>query len=202
VSTAASCRPADNPFATHRVEHLPYSGWALSGRDLERRIDALGGKVALVGPKGSGKTTLLEELSDRLERPTVLVRIQGSDPRPYRTAIRQLPDPVTPLHTILIDSAGQLGTLGWRHFLTRTDHARRLVATLHRPGRLPALLNCTTDLTLLRRLVRELAPAQATVLDSTLDDLFRRHDGNIRACLRELYDVCAGRKTTATGQTA
>ena len=185
-------RPADNPFATHRVESLPYRGSTTSWSDLEHHLDTLGGRAALVGPKGSGKTTLLEELSRRLDQPTILVRIPGSDPLPYRTAIRQLPDPVTTSHTILIDSAEQLGPLAWRHILIRTRQARRLVATLHRRGRLPTLVTCTTDPNLLRELVHELAPLQTAVLDPTLDDLFRRHDGNIRLCLRELYDMCAG----------
>ncbi len=190
-------RPADNPFASHRVDALPYRGLAMPWNEIERHIDALGGRAAIVGPQGSGKTTLLEELSCRLPDPVVLVKIPGSDPRPCRTAIRQLPSPVTSAHTILIDSAGQLGPLAWRHFLLATRRARRLVATLHQPGRLPTLLNCTTDPGLLRLLVHDLAPVQAATLDPTLDDLFNRHDGNIRSCLRELYDLHAGRRLPA-----
>lgn len=193
ASRPLPCRAADNPFASHRVDALPYRGHERSWSDFEHRIDALGGRAAIVGPKGSGKTTLLEELSRRLDQPTTLVHIQGSEPRPYRTAIQQLPNPVTSAHTILIDSAEQLGALGWRHFLTRTRPAHRLVATLHQPGWLPTLVDCTTDPDLLRELVHELAPLQTTVLEPTLDDLFRRHTGNIRSCLRELYDVYAGR---------
>jgi len=165
----------------------------MSWEKLEQRIDTLDRRAAILGPKGSGKTTLLEELSRRLQPPVVLVQLPGSDPRPYRTAILQLPTPVTSAHTILIDGAEQLGALAWRNLLTRIRPARRVVATLHQSGRLPTLVTCTTDPTLLRRLVRELASAQAAVLDSNLDDLFRRHGGNIRSCLRELYDVYAGR---------
>jgi energy-coupling factor transporter ATP-binding protein EcfA2 len=194
VSAAPSRRPADNPFAAHRVENLAYRGRAMADREIERRLDALGGRAALVGPNGSGKTTLLEELARRLDPPTVVVRIPGGDPRPFRTAMSRLPTRVTSAHTILIDSAEQLGPLGWRRFLVRTRRARRLVATLHHPGRLPTLVNCATDPALLRRLVQELAPTRFTVLDPTLDDLFRRHEGNIRSCLRELYDVSAGRR--------
>ena len=197
ASRPLPCRAADNPFASHRVDALPYRGHEGSWSDLEHRIDALGGRAAIVGPKGSGKTTLLEELSRRLDQPTTLVHIQGSEPRPYRTAIRQLPNPVTSAHTILIDSAGQLGPLAWRHFLNRTRPAHRLVATLHQPGRLPTLVDCTTDPDLLRELVHELAPEEAATLDPTLDDLFNRHNGNIRSCLRELYDVYAGRRRPA-----
>lgn len=196
-SRTASFRPADNPFASHRVDALPYRGPAISWHDLEHRIDALGGRAAIVGPKGSGKTTLLEAFAHHLQQPAVVVHLPGSDPRPHRTAIRQLPDPVTSDHTILIDSAEQLGPLAWRHLLTRTRRARRLVATFHRPGRLPTLIECTTDPDLLRKLVRELAPDESATLDPTIEGLFNRHRGNIRSCLRDLYDVYAGRSLPA-----
>ncbi|TFG38985.1 MAG: hypothetical protein E4H44_02945 [Candidatus Aminicenantes bacterium] len=124
ASRPLACRAADNPFASHRVDALPYRGHERSWSDFEHRIDALGGRAAIVGPKGSGKTTLLEELSRRMDQPTTLVHLPGSEPRPYRTAILQLPNPVTSAHTILIDSAEQLGSLAWRHFLTRTRQAR------------------------------------------------------------------------------
>ncbi len=100
---------------------------------------------------------------------------------------------MTSAHTILIDSAGQLGPLAWRHFLLTTRRARRLVATLHQPGRLPTLIECTTDPDLLQDLVHNLAPDDAATLGPTIGELFHRHRGNIRSCLRELYDVYAGR---------
>ena len=59
------------------------------------------------------------------------------------------------------------------------------------------MITCRTDHELLRDLVSELAPAAAPSLD--LAHLFRRHDGNIRLCLRELYDVYAGRVTGEPG---
>ena len=85
--------------------------------------------------------------------------------------------------------------LGWRRFLLATIRAGRLVATLHRPGRLPTLFECTTDAHLLGSLVRYLAPDDAVILEPHLAGLLRRHDGNIRHCFRELYDLYAGRPT-------
>ena len=198
MSLARPSRPSDNPFASHRVEALHYRACSLSRFDLERRIDALGGLVAIVGAKGSGKTTLLEELGEQLPGPVITVRIHGSDPHPYRAANHQLPDPVTSSHTILVDGAEQLGALSWRTVLNRVHRARRLVATHHRPGRLPTLIECTTSPALLCDLVRELAPENVPFLEPTLENLFHRHDGNIRSCLRELYDVYAGRKLVET----
>ena len=188
-----ACRPADNPFASHRIEALSFRSAALEWRDLMQRMDDLGGRAAVVGPKGSGKTTLLEELARRFEQPVVVVRIPGSCPQPWRTVRSQLPRPVTHRHTILVDGSEQLGAIGWRRLLHATHRARCLIVTLHMPGRLPTLVECRTDAGLLRDLVSELVPADAAILESGINDLFQRHEGNLRSCFRDLYDEYAGR---------
>jgi hypothetical protein len=187
------CRPADNPFASHRIEGLAYRFDGPGLDNLCRRLEDLGGWAAIVGRQGSGKTTLMEELASALPGEIVWVWLRGGCRRPWHQARAQLPKPVTADHTVLIDGAEQLGPLGWRRFVFATRDAGRLVTTLHRPGVLPTLIECRTDRALLRDLVSELAPVEATQLDSDLDDLFRRHNGNIRLCLRDLYDTFAGR---------
>ena len=189
----ARCRPADNPFASHRIEALPYRDDRLVTEEAESRIRNLGGRVAIIGPHGSGKTTLLENLASLLPGDAVQVRIPGSCPRPWRTTRAQLPRPVHAHHTILVDGAEQLGPLGWRLLLRRTHRARYLIVTLHRAGLLPTLIECRTDRDLLGDLVEELVPSDASFLAPGLDDLFERHRGNIRSCLRELFDLYAGR---------
>jgi hypothetical protein len=189
----ARYRPADNPFASHRVEGLAYrfSGFGLTA--LRQRLEGMGGHSAIVGPKGSGKTTLLYELASTLPGEPVLVQIEGGCRYPWHSARAQLPRPVTPNHLVLVDGAEQLGPITWRLLLRATRRARTFVATLHRPGRLPTLVECRTEPTLLRSLVEELAPADASMLAPTLEGLFQRHSGNIRSCFRELYDLYAGR---------
>ena len=187
-------RPADNPFASHRVEALPYRYRGSSLRELEERLRALGGRAAVVGPKGSGKTTLTGELARRFNGNVVRVAIPGSCPHPWQVVRSQLPRRVGRRHAVFVDGAEQLSPFGWRRLLQSTGNAARLVVTLHRPGRLPTLAECWTDPTLLRELVRELAPEHARTLEPHLDELYRRHRGNIRDCFRELYDLFAGRK--------
>jgi len=189
----ARYRPADNPFASHRVEGLAYRSKGIHAAALRLRLEETGPRSAIVGPKGSGKTTLLGELASTLPGEPVLVRIEGGCRHPWRTARTQLPRPVTPNHLVLVDGAEQLGPLEWRLLLRATRHARILLATLHRPGLLPTLIECRPDLELLRELVDELTPVDAPTLIPDLEELFRRHGGNIRSCLRELYDVYAGR---------
>ena len=187
------CRPATNPFASHRIEGLSFRHGGSTLLDLGQRLQELGGRVAIVGPKGSGKTTLLEELASALPGEPVQARIPGSYPDPWRTVHNQLPQPVTHRHTVLVDGSEQLGAVGWRLLLHATRRARYLIVTLHRPGRLPTLIECRTDAGLLRDLVSELVPADAAHLESGINDLFQRHGGNLRSCFRELYDEYAGR---------
>jgi hypothetical protein len=193
IPVEAACRPLDNPFASHRVEGLPFRQNGSSCKSLVRRLVDLGGRAAIVGPKGSGKTTLLEEFARNLTADPLMVRLPGSCRDPWRTAVDQLPRPLTKDHAVLIDGAEQLGLLGWRRFLMTTRHTGFLIATLHRPGILPTLIECRTDRRLLSELVSELAPADAPALAPHLGALFERHGGNIRLCLWELYDLYAGR---------
>lgn len=190
-----SLRPADNPFSTRRVESLRYRADSSPWVDLKQRLDDLGGRAAIVGPKGSGKTTLLEEIAEQLPPPVAWVRIHGSCQHPWNAVLQQLPHCFSNRHTILLDGSEQLSTLDWHRLLWRARKCRRLIATLHKPGRLPTLTLCRTDKTLLRDLVGQLAPHRLPDLDRKLDCLFDRHQGNLRLCFRELYDLFAGRSS-------
>jgi len=184
-------RPADNPFASRRIDRL---GYLFRGSDADALVEKLhrqGGRGAIIGPHGSGKTTLLEHLVDRLAGTSVRIRLNTQTPAPARTARAQLPIDLGRRHTILIDGAEQLGPWSWWRLGHRLRDAGIVVITSHRPGRLPTLHRCTTDPALLTELVGELAPDVVDAVD--LDALFKRHDGNIRLCLRELYDHSAGR---------
>jgi len=186
-------RPADNPFASHCIEGLAFrfNGLGLTG--LRQRLEEMGGRSAIIGPKGSGKTTLLEALASTLPVEPVHLRIEASSRRPWRSARAQLPMIVTSDHVVLVDGAEQLGPFGWRLLLRATRHVRYFVATLHRPGLLPTLIECRTDHALLRNLVEELLPEDSPVLAPGLEELFDRHGGDLRLCFRELYDLYAGR---------
>ena len=194
----ATRRPAENPFSGRRIEGLAYRSPDFSWRRLEDRLDGLGRRCAVVGPRGSGKTTLLEEIACRLESTVAMVRIPGSCDHPLRTARNQLPRPLTERHAVLIDGCEQLGAIGWRRLLHETRRAGALIVTLHQPGRLPTLVECRTDPDLLRILVQDLAPREAPHHQDGLDELFHRHNGNLRLCFRDLYDVFAGRSDPAS----
>jgi hypothetical protein len=195
----SAVRPADNPFASHRIDGLAFRAHGVQPSELLNRLRRLGGLATIVGPEGSGKTTLLEELTNHLRDRAIVVRLPGSCPQPWATARDQLPKELNRGHTVLVDGGEQLGAVAWRRLLRRTSPAGGLVLTRHRPGGLPILVECRTDLELLRELVAELAPDHARDLDPLLPGLFERHAGNLRLCFRDLYDVCSGRAEPRIG---
>ncbi len=180
-------RPADNPFASRRIDGLMFRFHRGDADALLRRIASVGGRGAVVGRHGSGKTTLLEHLAARLDAEAVWIRLSGATASPIRSALAALPDRVSPKHAVLIDGAEQLGGVAWWRLERRVRAAGTTIITNHRPGRLPTIHECTTSPGLLRGLVTELAPETAVGVD--LEALFYRHDGNLRSCFRELYDV-------------
>ena len=95
---------------------------------------------------------------------------------------------------LLVDGVEQLGPLTWRKLRRGSLSHAGLIITTHAPGRLPTLIECRTSVELLDEIVTELAPAEIGRLRPKLPPLFARHDGNVRLCLRELYDWHAGPK--------
>lgn len=184
-----SVRPADNPFASARIDGLAYHFDRGGLPMIVERLARHGGRGAIVGPHGSGKTTLMDELADSLSSEPVRIRLDAVTAHPFRTTVRALPTAVGSRHAVLLDGAEQLGATAWWRLQQRVRRAGLVVITSHRPGRLPTVHTCATTPELLRELVRELDPATAATVD--IGDLFDRHGGNLRECFRELYDRCS-----------
>lgn len=159
---------------------------------LLERWEGLGRRGALVGPKGHGKTTLLEQMERRLEEAGLEIRrlrLRVESPTPDAETRRRLRRKLQDGVVISIDGLELLRPWIWWRLRREWRHAGGLLATTHRPGRLPALQEHRTTPKLLRSLVRELLEDESYAsIESGLDDLFVRHHGNVRECLRELYD--------------
>jgi hypothetical protein len=198
----------DNPFRVARVlSAIRYEFPACDddhARDRDAvsllpRLEALGYRAAIVGPHGSGKTTLLEDLEDVLARRgfrIAHVRLDTDDPRlprEWRSSARLLDAG----DIVCLDGAEQLGPIAWLRFRWQARRAGGLIVTTHRHGRLATLIECTTSVGLLHRIIQRLAPHGPDALDTAppAAELFARHRGNLRDALRELYDVYA-----ATGE--
>lgn len=157
------------------------------------RLAASQWRGSIVGSHGSGKTTLLEQLAPRLEERGFVprhftLRSEGTmhDKRALLDAVRPMRAP----DFLLVDGAEQLSTREWLPLNAAAHHCAGAVLTLHRAGRLPVILETTPNAALLEQLVGEVSGARLPAGEATT--LFQRHRGDIRACLRELYDRWAG----------
>jgi hypothetical protein len=93
---------------------------------------------------------------------------------------------------VLLDGADLIRRSDWsllkRHTIT---HAYGLIVTSHKRGLLPTLIECSTTPALLKDIVSGLLPQGRTIPAEFLDRLYTCHQGNLRTCLRELYDLYA-----------
>jgi ATP/maltotriose-dependent transcriptional regulator MalT len=187
-------RPRDNPFNADRIDAIRYRPPHGTLDDLLARLEELGCRAAIVGPDGSGKTTLLHDLQEALERRgqrTRLIFINDTSLFPAAVCRRLLSE-LAREEVVLLDGADLIARSSWHLFRRHTiTHTAGLIITAHRPGLLPTLIECTTTPTLLREIVAELAPHSRIITPALLDDLHARHHGNLRACLRALYDLHA-----------
>lgn len=183
-------RPRENPFATHRVEALPFRfpGELTWDAFLDRCAEAKW-RGAIVGPQGSGKTTLLEQLVPHLRSRGFtphLTRIQAESPMAEKHALLKRVRTLRAPDFLLLDGAEQFTTREWLTLYSAASATAGCLITVHRTSRLPTLLDIRTTPTLLTELAAELAGHSLTKAEASA--LFKRHVGNLRECLRTLYD--------------
>ena len=177
-----------NLFSTDRVLRERYRFGTADWTRLYATLARHHGRGALVGPKGSGKTTLLEDLGQRLTqtgRPVTLMRLSAEFPHLPASYNRAFFANLSQRDALLLDGAEQLSLVRWLWFRRLTRRAGCVVVTTHRAGRLPLLHRCNTSPELLSELVFSLGHTLST---TEAEALHRRHHGNIREALRELYD--------------
>ena len=179
---------ARNPFRSAQTGALTFVGanwpawWA--------KLEAQGGRGAIVGPHGSGKTTLLNEAARELEaRGWRVTRLFFNDckrelPRDFRAEGFGLDD------ALVVDGPEHLRV--WQQWRLRRARPGVFVATAHREMWLPTWIETSTSPKLLielcARLGYELAADEAA-------QLWARHRGDVRAALWELYDEMARRES-------
>lgn len=181
----------DNPFAVSRIHALGYIPSTLSVESLTRRLTELDYTAAIVGPHGSGKTTLLAELTRHLQSngiQTETVFISSDIRLPWRTVY----DKVTSLPAggvLFFDGASHLPWWRWRQLRRQVRRQKvGLVITSHEDGMLPTLVCCRGEQETLIELVKQLLGDITMEQHAKCTHLFEIHKGNIRECLRQLYD--------------
>ncbi len=195
-------RARDNPFRMERVLAWRYRlPQTTSWPDLLERLRALRFRGAIVGPHGCGKTTLLEDLCARLQDAGQCVhgqRINAESASRSGTLLAGMQRTVPREAVVVIDGAEQIGWLQWKRLIHRARLWRGLIITTHQEGRLPTLFHCQPRFDILEAMVRDLAPGLPETLTRRLPELYQEHQGNLRICLRALYDEVAQTLTAPT----
>lgn len=192
----------DNPFRVERVHTFRYRPVGISWDAIIEKLNEMHVRAAVVGPEGSGKTTFLEDLQQRLHaagRATRWLQLRRDTGRHALRLVRETLTRSAWHEILLIDGAEQMGPLTWRRLAIRSRQHAGLVITVHCAGRLPTLMECTTCPELLEEVVRKLAPQFVNQLAPRLPELFQRHSGNVRLCIREIYDWLASGGVQASG---
>ena len=184
----------ENPFATCHLERIPFRFPAgVDWDSLLRKLEELKWCASFVGGNGSGKTTLLEQLIPHLEArgfEPVTFRLQTESGMKEKDRLADKLREVKAPGFILLDGAEQLSTRQWLPIRAAASGAAGFIVTVHRTSRLPVALELETSSKLLEHLVTTLTGGKLP--DGESDILFHRHRGNLRDCLRELYDRWAG----------
>lgn len=183
-------KPRDNPFASHRLENLAFRlPNGLTWDAFLARCAAANWRGTIVGPHGSGKSTLLEQMLPHLRRrgfTPLLFRVNAETSTAERVSIIDRVRTLRAPEFLLLDGAEQFNTREWLTLYSAASPLAGCVISVHRTSRLPTLLETKTSPALLVELTAELTgnplPEQEAVT------LFRRHLGNLRECLRALYD--------------
>lgn len=183
-------KPRDNPFASHRIEALAFR--LPAGLTWDAFFDRCAGarwRGAIVGPHGSGKTTLLEQLVPRLRERGFkphLFRVHAETPAADRTAVITRVRTMRAPDFLLLDGAEQFSTREWLTLYSAASPLAGCLITVHRTSRLPTLLETRTTPALLAELTAELTGDPLPEHEAAA--LHKRHLGNLRECLRTLYD--------------
>jgi hypothetical protein len=192
IPAPVPARPTSNPFSTRytRPGMLPPLDIAGVPLDVGRLLaDLRAGGVAIQGPHGHGKTTLLRAVlaaADQAGRPTSFLRVGAAGWVSRALFLIGLARPCT---VIGVDG-WELLPAGLPTVLRGAATCRRatIVATTHGPAGMPVLARCETSPQLLASIVDRLPAHGGRIAASDIDDAFRRHGGNLREALYDLYD--------------
>lgn len=183
-----------NPFSSKRLEQLRYRPTQITIDEMLTKLPRIAYRGEIVGPHGSGKTTLMLQLSRRLSANGHKIKhVFVNDTNPLTADARKdLSASLKPSEIVLLDGADHIGILAWKTLKRHIFNANAgLIITTHKPGMLDSLVECSTTPKLLTDIANELVPIQTSMHDDLINSIYARHNGNIRDCLWQLYDIWA-----------
>jgi len=187
-------RACENPFCAEAMHGIAYEPLDGSFGELLGRVEELEYRAAIVGPHGSGKTTLLGQLGEAFgDKGIGTVDVFVNDTSDLsRVELKAVAAEVGPTEVVLLDGADMLSRLAWGGFRrTVLANGGGLIITSHRPTALATLIKCRTSESLLHSIMQQLLGTETRINRGFVGELFRRNKGDIRRCLRELYDIFA-----------
>lgn len=186
-------KPRDNPFAAHCIDNIPYHYVDTDQSSVLIKCQQLRFRAAIIGSHGSGKTTLLHDLGEQLAQHGHRVKklfINTSHSRysllPFNVLLT-----VDSQEILLFDGADLLPRPYWWVFRLLSRRCKGLIVTSHQRALLPALIYTKTDTDLLAQVLKQLNVESDDALLHDSQQLFVKHQGNIRDVLRDLYLVYA-----------
>lgn len=193
MTTAWIAAVPPNPFATRhtapgRLAPRDSRGAPL---DLAALLAAAraAGAAAIEGRHGAGKTTVLTALANRLAEAGLLAGLVRTRSRADGVAVLRAVRAAPAGTTVCIDSWEALGRVGAAVIRWAARRRRvNILVTSHRPTGMQTLVHCATTPDLLARLVADLPPHGGLIGAADVEQAFRRHDGDVREALYDLYD--------------
>ena len=187
-----------NPFCSRCIRPGAIPFYFPEGSSIETLIDTLdknGWRGQIIGPHGSGKSTLLAALLPKIEQcGRRIVHLELQD------GVRSLPISANDLQAmdantqLAIDGYEQLSYWTRRNLKNRSLHQGFGVVILgHEPLEYPDLYQTSCDLSVAKLIVQRLLENSIVrIKDTTVEEHFERHHGNLREMLFSLYDVYEG----------
>jgi hypothetical protein len=198
LTNNGGARSVENPFCTRRIRPGTAAYCFPPGvtvEDLLSRLRDNSWLGEIIGPHGSGKSALLAGLMPHIEnagwRPVLFELHDGQRrlPRAWKGKIASSGPPAPAI--VVVDGYEQLGKCS--RFLLKRFCRRRglgLLVTTHESAGLPEIYRTSTSAEMARRVVdRLLQGADIEIPAAVIDELYKKHGGNMREILFDLYDI-------------
>ena len=185
-------RPADNPFRSECLQSIPYifpnGDWDI----LLNHLQSCGNRGAIVGACGTGKSTLLIQMEERFKEKkhqTIRLFLNDRNRREAGTHLHHFFKKMTQEKVVFLDGAEQLNPWQWWWFLFQSRHTSGLIVTCHHEKHLPWVFKTSSTPPLLSEIINQLLKDEKIRINIDHELLYKKHHGNIREALREMYDI-------------
>lgn len=187
----------ENPFNSSRILTLRFRPQNFRWDEFLARLKSLDYRGAVTGPEGSGKTTLFDHLEPELSTLGFNIkrlRLSKEENSLSKRLQRKFFSNLTGKDIIMLDGAESLGLVSWSLFKLRAIKAGGLLITSHSKGMYPTVAELSTNENLLADIVKDLLGNSFHSSPIATNWLFKKHEGNLRMALFELYDIYAAEK--------